>query len=121
MEHIRILLLHMPRMLRDILSAAIQAESDMSIVAEATEFTSLGSVADRVRTDVVITGIDDGEIPEACRELVDRYPNMKVLAVEAAGRKAWLYELRPHRSLVAEVSPSGLIDTIRAALRPARI
>ena len=40
-------------------------------------------------------------------------PRISVLVIAASGRTAAMYELRPHRMPLGEVTPAGLIAAIR--------
>jgi hypothetical protein len=42
-------------------------------------------------------------------------PSTRVLAITLAGGRGHLYELRPHRVPLGDVSPQGLLDAIRRA------
>ena len=114
----------MPRMMRDIVAAIIVAQPDMTIVGESGEGGDAESIAGAVaaaRPDVLIVGMEraeGGEPPVLCAELLSRFPQVKVIAVEDHGRSSALWELRPHRALLGEVSPQGLVDSIRAATGP---
>jgi hypothetical protein len=65
--------------------------------------------------------VSDPELPRICRELMAANPRVKVLAVAGDGRRVFLHELRPQTVALGEVSPAGLIDAIRAAMRSSRI
>ena len=111
----------MPRMLRDILSALIVSQPDMTIVGEIGDVDDADALAGTVgsaRPDVVIVGLEQGEPPAVCTQLLSRFPQVKIIAVEARGRSAALWELRPYRTLIGEVSAQALADTIRAATGP---
>lgn len=139
---IRILLARMPRMLREILVNVIDAEGDMRVVsagdgeADAASAVSAAvsaaaaavrvqprdaALAARVaseRPDVVIVGLERGELPTVCGELLGCFPHLKVLAIEERGRQASLYELRPVRTVLRDVSAHELVASIRGAARP---
>lgn len=117
MEYVRILLGRMPRMLRDIVAELVGAQEDMRIVGECAPGSSLRELARRLAPHVIILGVDGHEIPLDARVLVHERMATKVLAVEADGRHAWLYELRPHQVRIGEISSYTLIDTIRGAGR----
>lgn len=115
MEHIRILLGDMPPLLHDIVTDLVARQDDMRIVGELGADVSLGASARRYDASVVILGVATSDVPVEVQDLVYEQRGAKVLAVEADGRHAWLYELRPHQVRIGEVSPRMLIDTIRSA------
>jgi DNA-binding NarL/FixJ family response regulator len=114
---IRVVLAGMPRILRDIVSAVVKDQPDMIVVAETEATTDLYALSRMSRADVVILGASDDQMPPAGRQVVNRAPHVKVLAVGSEGRHAWLYELRPHEQRIGEVSPQDLVSAIRDAMR----
>lgn len=110
MERTRILLAEMPRMLLDILGETLRAEPDMEVIEVDSRVTSLLQLADRSRPQVVIVGADD---PTIAGELVMALPRLKVLAVTGSDCDTFLYELRPHRVRLGEVTPRRLVEEIR--------
>ena len=79
----------------------------------------LHDVAQATDPDVVIVGLHDAELPQACLELLLERPRLKVLGIEEHGGNAQLYELLPEQVEIGEFSPDEVIDTIRAVvLRP---
>jgi DNA-binding NarL/FixJ family response regulator len=114
-DRIRVVVSGMPRMLREMVTALVQAQADMAVVGAASSDAELHPLALRTAPDVVILAVDDDGVPAAGRELVYREPHVKLIAVAAAGRQAWLYELRPVERPLGEMSPEVLVETIRAA------
>ena len=105
----------MPPLLRDIVAELVGRQRDMHIVGEVDVGGSLRSSARRFDADVVILGVESSDVPVDVQDLVYEQRGAKVLAVEADGRHAWIYDLRPHQVRIGEVSPRMLIDAIRAA------
>ncbi len=101
----------MPRILREIIEQAVADEPDMEIV-EAGD-VPLGQAVESSMADFVIAGADYdfGEVARA----LDVRPRLRVLAVSGDGREAFLYELRPTRTPLGEVSPRRIVDAIRGA------
>jgi hypothetical protein len=120
-EDVRILLGRMPRMLRDIVAELVGSQDDMCIVGESAAGSSLRDLARRLAPHVIILGIDSREIPTDARLLVHEQAAMRVLAVEADGRHAWLYELRPHQVRIGEISAQSLVETIRGCAQLAEV
>ncbi len=86
-------------MLCDILAAVLSAEPDMEVVGV-----------------VVVLALEDSELPEDCGRLLHAHPRMRVLGVASDGRRGFLYELRPLKAPLGELSPQGLVETIRTLL-----
>jgi DNA-binding NarL/FixJ family response regulator len=104
-------------MLSDIIKEVVAGQPDMEIVGEREDRGSLVMAAAETRADVVLLGLHDSELPTICEDLVVAHPKSKILAVTLDGRRAFLYELRPQTSALGEISPQGLVDAIRAAVR----
>ena len=115
MEHTRVLLLELPAMLADVLKGIVQADDQIEIVAELTDASDLIEVSGRANADLVIVNLRDGELPEACGALLAARPGMRVLGLAGDGRDGFLWELRPHRMALGELTPSMLLPAIRSA------
>jgi DNA-binding NarL/FixJ family response regulator len=98
---------------------AVVRSHDMGVVGRTSLLADLPNLARETDPDVVIVGLHDGDLPPECRELLLERPRVKVLALEESAGHARLYELRPERVEIGEVSPDEVVETIRAAvLRP---
>lgn len=95
-------------MLSEIVRCAIEEQADMEVVGSTGQARR---AIDLTRVDVVVTGYDDQRT--AVRMLRD-CPGVRVFALAGHGRESLLYELRPHRVTLGEVSPGELIAHIRA-------
>lgn len=110
----------MPRILRDIVSQLIAEQPDMHVVGAFADDVGADTLAE-LRPDVLVLGSDAADVASVCRGFVQRRPALKVLAVEADGRRTWLYEMRPHQTLIGEISPATLLETIRTVSRPVEV
>lgn len=111
MSSIRILLVGMPLMLRDIVKGILAAEPRVRIVGELDDG---GSVVDqaRVEADLAILGLRDSELPEIGVRLLTANPGTRLLGISSDGRKGFIYELRPHAIPLGELSPRVLVNAI---------
>lgn len=114
MRRIRILLVDMPRMLGDIVTSIVSGQPDMEVVGDLPYPAELHAVVRDTRADVVMLGLREPELPDGCVGLLETFPWVRVLGVAADGRSAFLYELRPQRQSLGEVSPHELVHVIRA-------
>jgi hypothetical protein len=112
-ENIRVVLIDMPRLLRDIVSQL--AGPGLRIVRAYDAPVELVGAVDRDRADVVITGAEAHEQHELDRLLAER-PRVKVLGIAADGRSSSLYELVPRRRSLGELSSGRLNDAVRRAV-----
>jgi DNA-binding NarL/FixJ family response regulator len=118
-EQLGILLVELSRLVGEMIERAAARTQDMAVVGRAASLDELHDVAQATDPDVVIVGLHDAELPQACLELLLERPRLKVLGIEEHGGNAQLYELLPEQVEIGEFSPDEVIDTIRAAvLRP---
>jgi hypothetical protein len=109
-RRIRIALVDVRGLLLGIVKGAT-TQSDMEIVLESGGMSGLPALA-AAEPDVIILGQDE---PSLAAGLLEALPNVKVLAVALNGREAVLYELRPQRVELGEISPQKLVSVIRDA------
>jgi DNA-binding NarL/FixJ family response regulator len=116
LKRIRILLARMPTLMLDVLHHIVAAEPNMVVVGVVDE-DNLLAAARRARADVLIVGQakdeDDDYAP-----LLFRQPRLKVLAIADSGRTGALYELRPRRIALGEISARTLARAIRRHAPP---
>ena len=110
----RIVLVNLPRMLREIIEDVVAAAPDLDVVETVERPTGLIAVVDGAKADFLIAGDD---ALEDVGVLLRERPRLKVLAVAGDGRQTFLYELRPQKVSLGEVSPQNLLEAIRAAIR----
>ena len=101
---IRIRMLEMPRLVRELIELAIRTQPDMEVVDS-------GSQA----PDFVVCGVPSAEEPSAARSALAESARVRVLELDAAAGRASLYELHEYEREIGEVSPDEIVATIRAA------
>jgi chemotaxis response regulator CheB len=112
LEHTRIVLIDMAPLLREIVREAIVREPDLDIVAEHDEI-DVRSAVELDDPDFIIVG-EDVAAHQDVRRLVGVHRGLRALEVQSDGRESVLYELRPHRIALGEVSSDTLVRAIRA-------
>jgi len=106
-------------MLSDIITDIVNCQPDMEMVGMATGRVSLTEAVAEADADVVVVGLPDADLPSEYAVLLGARPQTRLLGVSGDGRHAFLYELRPYRRTLGEVSPEALSEAIRTAVRPA--
>jgi chemotaxis response regulator CheB len=114
LERTRIVLVDMSPLLRAIIREALVPEPDLEVVAEHEGDVDLREVVERDEADFVIVG-SDAASEECVRSLVAPARGVRALEVRSDGRESVLYELRPHRVSLGEISSDTLLRTVRAA------
>jgi hypothetical protein len=98
-------------MLRDIVMDALSGAEGVDLVGE----VGAGGAREALwatGADFVVTGRDEARL---ATDLLAARPSLKVLAVIDDGRDAALYELRPHKVSLGELSAERLVAIVRAA------
>lgn len=110
---IRVLLIQagLPTMLGDIVIRSLASHADVEVV-RAADADDLASAVQRTGAEVIVGTEGRVPLPEVCSVLDDN-PRARVFTLAADATMAWLYELRPERVPLGEVSPSRLADAIR--------
>jgi hypothetical protein len=110
----RVLLIQagLPTMLGDIVIQSLTPHADVEIVRAADARGLAGAVRETGAEVVVGT---EGELPlHEVRSVLDDQPRARVFTLAPDARMAWLYELRPERVPLGELSPSRLAEAIRS-------
>ena len=104
-------------MLCDIITDVIDTQPDMQVVGDVSDRAELLASVEATQSEVVVLGLSDAELPPDCVNLFNAHPQVRLLGVAADGRRAFLYELRPQRTPLGEISPQGLLAAIRLSTR----
>ena len=109
---IRIVLAEMPRLLRDIVRDAVASQADTELVGDFRARNELFRAIQGV--DVVIVGAGQPDDSALALEVFRMSPCTRVLIVAVSGRSAIMWQLRPHKAPLGEVSAESLVRAIRA-------
>ena len=113
--NVRVLLLEVPRLVRDVLTHAIEAEPEMELVSERRSDPTLAG--DTRAPDVVIVGTRRRDDLQRVEAILWRWPHSQVLTVTMDGHQASLYQLEPQQTELGELSPGELVNVIRGTVR----
>jgi len=110
---IRVALVSMRPRLRGILTDVVALEQDMELI-----HCQLGPDAElaAARPDVIVCEIENPLDVGLPSRLLRAVPRARVLMVADTGDQAALYELRPARKVLLNVSMNQVIDAIRSGL-----
>ena len=118
-EPVRVLLLEMPQLLRGLLEHAVQAHGDCELVRD-TRRTFAMAVEPALAPDIVILGLTAEEDTSLVPALFARWPQAQVMTVMQAGDDAAVYELRPRRRSLGQMSPQEVVDALCDSVRRQR-
>jgi DNA-binding NarL/FixJ family response regulator len=114
-QRIRVLLVDMPRLLRDLIEHAIARAPDLEVVGTEPDVEGLERAAGETDPEFVIVGLERGDLPESARAFLDARSRPRMLGVEAEEGTAVLYELTPRCVPIGTVTPDQLAGAIRDA------
>ncbi|HWX30116.1 MAG TPA: hypothetical protein VNZ53_22100 [Steroidobacteraceae bacterium] len=117
MKQIRIIFAKMPTMLLDILSHVVASEPDMVVMGRVEDEEDLLAAARRTQASVLVVGQTMEDEREKYGTLLLRRPKLKVVAIAGDGKTGLLYELRPQRVPLGEMSADALRRAIRGQPR----
>jgi hypothetical protein len=106
----RVLLGHMPLMLKQLLAHALARDANTEILNDPPPSTAAASLVNA--PDLVIGATADPAHAGAAPELLARWPRSQVLMIATDGHQATLYELQPRRTWLGEMSIEQLLDVV---------
>jgi hypothetical protein len=99
--------------LHDIVRGTVDAQRDIRVVADVDDCASLDRLVDTTKADFIITGVD-GDVRTFYPRLLNRRPEVKVLAVQNEDQEWILWETRPISAPLGELSPPLLLSVLRS-------
>lgn len=109
---IRVLLIDMPQMLRQIIRRTLARDARFLIVGEYTEHVGIDVAVNRTNADYVIMGSDVFESRAVRQRLLEEGPQIRVLAVRPDGAHTTLYRLCPEEVELGDISPEHLASVM---------
>ncbi len=95
-------------LLGEIVEQIARHRSDIEVVRPPVPEAELSREVARQRPHVVILGIEDGELPKSCRDLLHAFPGVVVVGVAADGKRiAFCAE---------DMGPDEFVGTLRSAV-----
>jgi len=116
-ETIRILLVSLPTLLREVVGAALAREPDFVILEAPASPGPIEELAAALQPDVIITAELTTCQPPRVVRLFEGNPCLKVFCVAASGSDVDFFELRPEQQGLGELAPRDLVGAIRGAVR----
>ena len=83
------------------------------MVGQVATAAELIEMSRRHHPDLVIIAIREGAPPPFGWELFAADPRPRVLGIASEGREGFVYELRPYRMPIGELSPETLVNAVR--------
>lgn len=115
-EKIRVLVANRPRLMRELVLATVSDQADIVVMGEIKEDSGVASVVEEDRPDFVIISLDKpGEEPKLCRELLRRYPLLRILALAPEQNSSmFFWAVVDICSAQIESSEAGILNALRS-------
>jgi DNA-binding NarL/FixJ family response regulator len=110
----KVLLLGTSRLFGDLVKGIVEPADDVRVVAEVATEDELPEALEATDADFVVAALDDPTLTESYLSLLEERPRLRVLALAGEGRRGFLWELRPRRVPIGEVSPTTLLAALRS-------
>ena len=111
----KVLLLGTSRLFGDLVKGIVEPADDVRVVAEVSSADALPDALEETDADFVVAAVD--EEPTSTKpylDLLEQRPRLRVLILAGEGRRGMLWELRPRRVPIGEVSPTALLAALRS-------
>ncbi|EJN07225.1 hypothetical protein PMI42_07937 [Bradyrhizobium sp. YR681] len=96
----------------DILEHVVARDPALSVI-DISDDANLATEARRTRADVVVLVQKAPDERDSLASLLRSRPRMRVVTIVASGESGALYELRPHRTVITEITAETLSEAIR--------
>lgn len=113
---VRVLVANQPRLMRELVLDTIAGHEDIEVVGEVGEETSILEKVSEARPDFVIVTLHSWqERPWICDVLWERFPRVRVLALQPESNDSVLYwATLSVQATRVETSENGILETLRA-------
>jgi DNA-binding NarL/FixJ family response regulator len=115
MGKIRVLVANRPRLMRELVLATIADQSDIEIVGELLDESRIQEIVAESEPDALIMALErPGVPPPLCRELLERYPRLKIVALAPERNSSMvLWGTVGVHSAAIESSEDGILSALR--------
>ena len=106
------MLVELRGILHDVIRGILEVQQDMAVVGDLERAEELGPTIAETGAAFVIWGVED-DVSDFYPDVLHQWPQVRVLAVQGEGRQSFLWEMRPMRAPLGELSPGRLIAALR--------
>ncbi|HLZ91906.1 MAG TPA: hypothetical protein VKQ28_09345 [Candidatus Acidoferrum sp.] len=112
---VRVLVANRPRLLREMVLAALSEQAGINVVGEAEDERDVPELVEKTKPDFLLIGMEEGRRrPRICDVLLRQYPALRIIAVAPTSNLGIFYwaSFEIH-SATLEASEEGLLEVIR--------
>jgi DNA-binding NarL/FixJ family response regulator len=114
---VRILLVGLHGLLHDVIRDVLDRTPELTVVAEPCDPAELPDVVRRTGAEVVVCVLDEAAAEQVGERVLAPHMRLKLIAIQDDGRQAVLWELRPNRREIGDLSIPLLVDAVRDLIR----
>jgi hypothetical protein len=111
---VRTLVVTLPPLLADLITSVLEPHLSLDVIGVMPTRERLAERLRELRPELVLLGLNDGEKDSCAQPLLKVLPSARILVLRKNGQDAWLYKMRPHRTVLMNVSLSSLIGALLA-------
>lgn len=104
----------MPPLIVDIIAKLLPDRTALNVLAQLADRVDIQERLSALNPDLVLLGLQNGETENVPYDLLALLPSAMIISLSSDGRSAVIYEMRPHRRTLRNISPRVLIQTILA-------
>jgi chemotaxis response regulator CheB len=109
---VRTLVVTVAPLLADLIRDVLQPNLTLDIVNILPTRESLPQHLRALAPDLLLLGLTESETDTIALPLLTTLPSVAILVVAPRGQHAWLYEMQPHRSVLADFSVAALAHAL---------
>jgi hypothetical protein len=109
----------LPPLLRQIFEHALAGQRDLQTISDLRAADADPRVT-AMSPDIVITSGGAVDVSRRSTALLGRWPSAKILIFTEMGRDAAMFELRPHKTELGQLSAAEAVEVIRNAVHRER-
>jgi hypothetical protein len=99
-------------MLSDIVTAALAPLPDITVAGRVADGKDLAAEVKSMNAEAVIAQVSEPNKPDPFLPLLRSFPQLKVVAIDSAGREGFVHQLRPWSFPLAELSAEILVAAL---------
>lgn len=116
---IRTLVVTVSPLLTDLVTAVLEPRLTLDLIGVLASRERLVEQLHELAPDLVLLGLLGAETDACARPLLAALPSAQFVVLAANGQNAWLYQMRPHRTALTDLSLPDLTNVLAARFKAA--